>query len=74
MCMHAHTLCPMCPSIHSGRSCVVGMCVQVKEAEKWLCYMCSPERESVGLLTRRQDWDRKLQELFKSDHEEYVSP
>ena len=28
----------------------------------------------MGLLARRQDWDRKLQELFLNDHEmEYVS-
>lgn len=36
--------------------------------------MCCPEFHSVGLLTRRKDWDHKLQELFLNDHEmEYVS-
>ena len=50
------------------------VCVQVKAASQWWCYMCSPESDSVGLLTRRHNWDLKLQELFLTDHEtEYVS-
>ena len=50
------------------------VCMQVKAAEQWLCYMCCPEFHQVGLLTRRDDWDKKLQELFLNDHEmEYVS-
>ena len=47
--------------------------LQVKAAEQWQCYMCCSESQSVGLLTARQDWDRKLQDLFKMDNEEYVS-
>jgi hypothetical protein len=48
--------------------------LQVKAAEKWLCYMCSPDHSKVGLLTKRQDWVHKLKELFLNDHEmEYVS-
>ena len=46
----------------------------MKAADQWLCYMCCPEFHSVGLLTRRGDWDVKLQELFLNDNEmEYVS-
>ncbi len=53
---------------------VVLTCVQVKESEKWLCYMCSPEHSHIGLLEKREDWDKKLRELFLNDHEmEYVS-
>ena len=35
--------------------------------------MCSPTHSKVGLLAKREDWDKKLQELFMNDHErEYV--
>ena len=48
--------------------------LQVKAADKWLCYMCCPEHSRVGLLAKREDWVHKLKELFMSDHEmEYVS-
>ena len=47
--------------------------LKVRAAKQWLCYMCSPEHD-VGLLCQREDWDKKLQELFMNDHEmEYVS-
>ncbi len=52
---------------------LLSTCVQVKESEKWLCYMCSEEHSHVGLLEKREDWDKKLRELFLNDHEmEYV--
>ena len=48
--------------------------VQVKASEHWLCYMCCPQHHQVGLMSRRENWDVKLQELFLNDHEmEYVS-
>ena len=48
--------------------------MQVKTAEQWQCYMCTPGSQSVGLLATRHDWDHKLQDLFKMDNQEYVSP
>ena len=46
----------------------------MKAADKWLCYMCSPDHSKVGLLSKREDWVHKLKELFMNDHEmEYVS-
>ena len=46
----------------------------VKDSKEWICYMCVPTPGCVGLLERRDDWDKKLHELFLNDHEmEYVS-
>ena len=40
--------------------------------KEWQCYMCS-ENSSVGAIKRREDWNRKLHELFLNDNEmQYV--
>ena len=47
--------------------------MQVRAADKWLCYMCSPTHSHVGMLAKREDWDLQLRQLFINDHEmEYV--
>ena len=73
-CSHCVHYLKICYTTHSCLlPSVVPTCVQVKESEKWLCYMCSEEHSHVGLLEKREDWDKKLRELFLNDHEmEYV--
>ena len=46
--------------------------LKVIEAQNWTCYMCR-DMPCVEMLTKREDWDLKLWELFDSNHEmEYV--
>lgn len=60
-----------CPVVSHVLICCV---LKVRGAERWLCYMCCPENSQVGLLSKREDWDVYLRELFMNDHEmEYVS-
>ena len=43
--------------------------LQVKESDKWQCYMCSSDKSGVGLMKKREDWDKKLHDLFLNDNE-----
>ena len=66
------------PRVYCG-PCIAKLCgatelQNVKDSKEWICYMCAPNCGHVGLLERRENWDRKLHELFLNDHEtEYVS-
>ncbi len=42
----------------------------MSEADKWQCYMClADENKQVGLMKRRENWDKELHELFMNDNE-----
>ena len=48
--------------------------VKVDAADHWLCYMCCPTQNCVGLLAKREDWDMQLHQLFLNDNKmEFVS-
>lgn len=56
--------CSLCIGMLCGKPAVT----EIAASEKWVCYMCSGK--SQGLITPRQDWSAKLQELFLNDKEQ----
>ena len=47
---------------------------KVRAADNWLCYMCCPIYNNVGLLIKRKDWLVQLRQFFQNDHNfEFVS-
>ena len=41
----------------------------MSEANKWQCYMCASDGIEVGLMKRRENWDKELHDLFLNDNE-----
>lgn len=55
-------------SLCIGMLCGVSAVTKIAACEKWVCYMCSGKTR--GLITPRNDWSTRLQELFLNDKEQ----
>lgn len=67
-----------CSKVYCG-PCIEKLCGEtelkrVRESSMWLCYMCCPTFNHVGLITKRDNWIVKLKELFMGDHDQEYAP